>query len=536
MPELAQLPVTELRPVMESLVLPPNDPSAEMLQKEIVTRLRYLIAVGLGYLNLDRPTRTLSGGEIERVNLTTCLGASLVNTLFVLDEPSVGLHPRDVGRLIRVMEDLRDKGNTLLVVEHEEAVIRSADNLIDIGPGRGEAGGELVFSGPLDAARQLPGFADGRLPDRPQDASRCPRAAAGRTDWLQIRGAREHNLRNIDVDLPLGVFGCVTGVSGSGKSTLIHDVLYQNLLRLNGPDAATRRSGRCDEISGADKFGTVVMVDQTPLAKTPRSSPVVYLGVFDAVRELFAMSDEARAAGLVGGAFSFNSGDGRCERCGGIGFEKIEMQFLSDLYVRCSECEGKRFQPHVLKVRYHGKNIHEVLEMTVAESDRRSSNRGTGCKGHARTSLQACRSRRCAFWTRSAWVTCVWVSRSTRSPAARRNGSSSSATSSSASAIPAARARCSSSTNPPPGCTSTTWRCSCACSSGWSNRATACWSSSTTWKSSSAPITSWTSAPRPARTAACSSPPARRRRSPRWRPRTRVITCARCSTARATKR
>ncbi len=366
MPELAQLAVTEMAPLMSALVLPANDPSAEMLQKEIVTRLRYLIAVGLGYLNLDRPTRTLSGGEIERVNLTTCLGASLVNTLFVLDEPSVGLHPRDVGRLIRVMEDLRDKGNTLLVVEHEEAVIRSADNLIDIGPGRGEAGGELIFSGPLTQLGTCPGsltadYLTGRK-TIPLPARRRPV-----NNWLKIRGAREHNLRRVDADLPLGVFCCVTGVSGSGKSTLIHDVLYQNLLRLNG-QSSDEAAGRCDEITGTDKLGPVVMVDQTPLSKTPRSSPVVYLGVFDAVRELFATGDEARAAGLSAGSFSFNSGDGRCERCSGIGFEKIEMQFLSDLYVRCSECEGKRFQPHVLKVRYHGKNIHEVLESTVSES------------------------------------------------------------------------------------------------------------------------------------------------------------------------
>ncbi len=366
LPELAQLPVTEMEPVMESLVLPPNDPTAEMLQKEIVTRLRYLLAVGLGYLNLDRPTRTLSGGEIERVNLTTCLGASLVNTLFVLDEPSVGLHPRDVGRLIRVMEDLRDKGNTLLVVEHEEAVIRSAEHLVDIGPGRGEAGGELVFSGPLTQFGSCPGsltadYLTGRksvpLPARRRPVER----------WLRVRGAREHNLRKINVDIPLGVFSCVTGVSGSGKSTLIHDVVYQNLLRAKG-QTSDEAMGRCDEITGMEQLGPVVMVDQTPLAKTPRSSPVVYLGVFDAVRELFASSDEARAAGLSAGSFSFNSGDGRCERCGGIGFEKIEMQFLSDLFVRCSECEGKRFQPHVLRVRYHGKNIHEVLEMTVSES------------------------------------------------------------------------------------------------------------------------------------------------------------------------
>ncbi len=366
LPQLAQLSVTGLGEVMASLTLPANDPSAEMLHKEIVTRLRYLVAVGLGYLNLDRPTRTLSGGEIERVNLTTCLGASLVNTLFVLDEPSVGLHPRDVGRLIRVMEDLRDKGNTLLVVEHEEAVIRAADNLIDIGPGRGEAGGELVYDGPLAGfgscgASLTADYLTGRK-SIPLPARRHPVKK-----WLKIDGAREHNLQDVSVNIPLGVFCCITGVSGSGKSTLIHDVLYQNLLRTRGL-SNDETVGRVRDITGHDQFGQIVMVDQSPLAKTPRSSPVVYLGVFDAIRELFATCDESRAAGLSAASFSFNTGDGRCERCGGIGFEKIEMQFLSDLYVRCSECEGKRFQPHVLKVRYHGQNIHEVLEMTVAES------------------------------------------------------------------------------------------------------------------------------------------------------------------------
>ncbi len=366
LPDLAQLAIGDLTAVMEKVGLPANDSSAEMLQKEVVTRLRYLLAVGLGYLNLDRSTRTLSGGEIERVNLTTCLGASLVNTLFVLDEPSVGLHPRDVGRLIRVMEDLRDKGNTLLVVEHEEAVIRAADHLIDIGPGRGETGGELIFAGPLaqlgDRANSLTAdYLTGRKSIPVPKTRRAPR------DWLTVRGATENNLRGIDADIPLGALACITGVSGSGKSTLIHSVLYENLLRAKGLSSG-ETAGRAHEVTGAEKFGNLVMVDQTPLAKTPRSSPVVYLGVFDSIREIFAMSDEARAAGLSVGSFSFNSGDGRCERCCGIGFEKIEMQFLSDLYVRCSECEGTRFQPHVLKVRCQGKNIHEVLELTVTDA------------------------------------------------------------------------------------------------------------------------------------------------------------------------
>jgi excinuclease ABC subunit A len=363
LPELAHLPIKELAQVIGAVELPRGDTSAEMLRKTIATRLDYLLAVGLGYLDLDRPTRSLSGGEIERVNLTTCLGASLVNTLFVLDEPSVGLHPRDVGRLIRVMEDLRDKGNTLLVVEHEEAVMRAADNLIDIGPGRGEAGGELVFAGPLEnlAGRKRSLTADylsGRK-SIPVPGHRRPVRK-----WLEVGGAREHNLRDIDVQIPLGVLACITGVSGSGKSTLVHDVLYENLLRLKGL-SSDAPAGSCREIRGAEQVGAMIMVDQAPLAKTPRSSPVLYLGVFDVIRELFAMSDDARAAGLGAGAFSFNSGDGRCERCSGIGFEKIEMQFLSDLYVRCAECEGRRFQPHVLKIRCAGQNIHEVLEMTV---------------------------------------------------------------------------------------------------------------------------------------------------------------------------
>jgi excinuclease ABC subunit A len=363
LPELAHLPIKELAQVIGAVELPRGDTSAEMLRKTIATRLDYLLAVGLGYLDLDRPTRSLSGGEIERVNLTTCLGASLVNTLFVLDEPSVGLHPRDVGRLIRVMEDLRDKGNTLLVVEHEEAVIRAADHLIDIGPGRGEAGGELVFAGPL---KNLAGHKGSLTADYLDGRKSIPVPANRRavSHWLEVSGAREHNLRDIDVAIPLGVLACITGVSGSGKSTLIHDVLYENLLRLKGL-SSDAPAGSCREIRGAEQVGAMIMVDQAPLAKTPRSSPVLYLGVFDVIRELFAMSDDARAAGLSAGTFSFNSGDGRCERCSGIGFEKIEMQFLSDLYVRCAECEGRRFQPHVLKIRCAGLNIHEVLEMTV---------------------------------------------------------------------------------------------------------------------------------------------------------------------------
>ena len=396
LPQFHALPIVDARAFLKAVELPATDNTAQLLLREICARLDYLCRVGLGYLTLDRSTRTLSGGEVQRVNLTTCLGASLVNTLFVMDEPSVGLHPRDVGRLVRVMHHLRDKGNTLLVVEHEEQIIRAADNLIDIGPGRGERGGELVFSGrlpdfvtdsPPGASNKSRGAHEARFKSQSlkYSAQRPPRQSLTRdyligrksiaapksrrkfSGALKISGAREHNLKNIDVEVPLGIFTCVTGVSGSGKSTLIHDVLYRNILRMKGGQT-DQEAGLCKAISGVDRIREVVMVDQSPLARTPRSTPILYLGLYDRVRELFAALPEAMSQGLTAGAFSFNSGSGRCERCCGNGFEKIEMQFLSDLYVRCAECDGRRFQPHVLKIRLHGKSIHDVLELTVAEA------------------------------------------------------------------------------------------------------------------------------------------------------------------------
>jgi len=370
LPELQALSISDTRDLLRAIECSPNDKTAQMLRGEICARLNYLCEVGVGYLTLDRSTRTLSGGEVQRVNLTTCLGASLANTLFVMDEPSIGLHPRDVGQLVRVMHNLRDKGNTLLVVEHEEQIIRAADNLIDLGPGRGEHGGELVWNGALSNFLR-----DGDV--APQSLTRdyltsrksipVPKSRRKWTSSVKILGARQHNLKNIDVELPLGVFTCVTGVSGSGKSTLIHDVLYRNLLRAKG-QSSDQEPGACKSITGAHRIGDVVMVDQSPLSRTPRSTPILYLGLFDQVRELFAAQPEAMAQGLTAGAFSFNAGNGRCERCSGTGYEKIEMQFLSDLYVRCAECEGKRFQPHVLKVRLHEKSIHDVLELTVSEA------------------------------------------------------------------------------------------------------------------------------------------------------------------------
>ena len=378
LPEFQSLSISDARDFLRTLEISPHDSTAQMLRDEICARLNYLCEVGVGYLTLDRSTRTLSGGEVQRVNLTTCLGASLVNTLFVMDEPSIGLHPRDVGQLVRVMHNLRDKGNTLLVVEHEEQIIRTADNLIDLGPGRGERGGELLWNGPLDdflsRERLRLGGAGARAPQSltrdyltHRKSIAIPKSRRKSTSSIRIVGARQHNLKNIDVDLPLGVFTCVTGVSGSGKSTLIHDVLYRNLLRAKG-QSSDQEPGACKSVIGAHRVRDVVMVDQSPLARTPRSTPILYLGLFDRVRELFAAQPEAMTQGLAAAAFSFNSGNGRCERCSGTGYEKIEMQFLSDLFVRCAECEGKRFQPHVLKVQLQGKSIHEVLELTVGEA------------------------------------------------------------------------------------------------------------------------------------------------------------------------
>ncbi len=415
--EFQALSVSDARDFLTPIEIPSNDSTARMLSDEICARLNYLCEVGVGYLTLDRSTRTLSGGEVQRVNLTTCLGASLVNTLFVMDEPSIGLHPRDVGRLVRVMHNLRDKGNTLLVVEHEEQIIRAADNLIDIGPGRGEHGGELVWNGPLDEflapdgtnlgsaravactfrrpRRNAPGVADPGLAqsekvrDRegsiastrgagaPQSLTRdyltngnsipIPTSRRKSSSSIRIIGAHQHNLKNIDVDLPLDVFTCVTGVSGSGKSTLIHDVLYRNLLIVKGQSSDSEPAA-CKSVTGAQRVREVIMVDQAPLARTPRSTPLLYLGLYDRVRELFAAQPDAMSQGLTPGTFSFNSGSGRCDRCSGTGYEKIEMQFLSDLFVRCAECEGKRFQPHVLKVQLHGKSIHDLLKLTVSEA------------------------------------------------------------------------------------------------------------------------------------------------------------------------
>jgi excinuclease ABC subunit A len=364
-----------------------SDPMA-MALSEVRSRLAYLDEVGLNYLTLDRLTRSLSGGETERVNLTACLGSRLVNTLFVLDEPSVGLHPRDTDRLVRLVRQLRDAGNTVVVVEHEASVMRAADQIIELGPGRGEAGGELVFQGSYKSILRDPksltgAYLSGRK--RIEIPQRRP-ISRGYKNKLLLRGATLHNLKNLAVEIPLARFVCVTGVSGSGKTTLIRDVLMPALTeRLQNVETGEEPEDSSDisavetgveelQIEGWENLGGVVIVDQSPLGRTPRSNPAVYTGAFDDIRAFFAQTEAARQRGLGDSAFSFNSVQGQCERCRGAGFEKIEMQFLSDVFIRCPECNGRRYRPHILEVTipcpagfpgYPSWSITDLLEATV---------------------------------------------------------------------------------------------------------------------------------------------------------------------------
>ena len=359
-----QLPVEDALKFIEAaatgIATKPTDPTGILLN-EIRYRLGYLVDVGLGYLTLDRPTRSLSGGETERVNLTTCLGTRLVNTLFVLDEPSVGLHARDTLRLVRILENLRDTGNTVVVVEHEASVMRAADQIVDLGPGQGEAGGQIVFQGPFKELLKSPQSLTGQyLSGTKQIEIPNRRAVNPATPKLILQGATRHNLKNLTVEIPLNRFVCLTGVSGSGKSTLAREVLLPALEAHFKPSSAlpvdavqldTSLPATHSVLQGADHLRQVVLVDQSPLGKTPRSNPVVYIGAFEDIRDLFAQSDLARQRGLSASAFSFNSAQGQCERCRGAGFEKIEMQFLSDIYIRCPDCNGRRYRTHILEVK-----------------------------------------------------------------------------------------------------------------------------------------------------------------------------------------
>ncbi len=374
LPELYTKPVSELLALLgqsktgNSKSQTESPHQADIAYHAMLTRLRYLDQVGLGYLTLDRTSKTLSGGEVERVNLTSCLGTSLVDTLFVLDEPSVGLHPRDIDRLTGIIRTLTDAGNTVVVVEHDEAMIRAADHLLEIGPEPGSRGGHVVFQGDLPAmlaseasitGRYLSGRATLTAPTR-----RRPVDAA--TPRLVFRGATKHNLQNLDVSIPLGRLVCLSGVSGSGKSTLLDHVIYQGLLTHRHQQ--TEDVAAIAAIEGADLFDEIVLVDQSPLSRTPRSNPALYCEAWDGIRSLYAAEPAALEAGFTASSFSFNAGDGRCDHCQGLGYERVEMQFLSDVFVPCPICEGKRFKPEILAITWQGRSVADLLNTSIADA------------------------------------------------------------------------------------------------------------------------------------------------------------------------
>ena len=337
-----------------------------MMLEQVGNRLGYLETVGLGYLTLDRTVRTLSGGEARRVALTSALGSSLVNMLYVLDEPSIGLHPRDIHQLIGAIQDLRDRANTVVVVEHEESIIRAADRVVEIGPGAGERGGQIVFQGTPQEMEQSQDSLTGDYLARRRGIGPPSRRRPPNHGWIRLAGARGNNLQNITVEFPLGLLCLVTGVSGSGKSTLVEDTLYAALCRRLRKDAP--KPYDFDDIYGDGQIDDVIMVDQSPIGRSPRSNPVTYLKAFDEIRNVFAETVEARTRNYSAGHFSFNVAGGRCEACEGDGYTQIDMQFLPDVYMKCSQCNGTRYRNEILGVTYRGRNIAEVLEMTVREA------------------------------------------------------------------------------------------------------------------------------------------------------------------------
>ncbi len=389
--DLNCMSIADLRRYFDSIRLPPREEqAAERLLHEIRSRLAYLDEVGLGYLTLDRQTRTLSGGESQRINLSAALGSGLTETLYVLDEPTVGLHPRDTSRLLNILHALKRNGNTVVVVEHDPTTMRGADRILDLGPAAGERGGEVVYEGTMDDLLNHPtsltakylrycrGRSDGSdvsdLADRSSSkASHACRKAASRlpAGFVYVRGAREHNLQNIDVAIPLGVLTAVTGVSGSGKSTLIRDVLYAAYRHRYGKrnsgalPASLPDVGAHDRLEGFDIFDDVIFVDQSPPSKSIRSNPVTYTGAYDVIRQLLASTDEARRRGITAGHFSFNVAGGRCDKCAGTGQLLIDMHFLADVAVTCDVCDGRRFKKNILEIKYKGLNVVEILELTA---------------------------------------------------------------------------------------------------------------------------------------------------------------------------
>jgi excinuclease ABC subunit A len=367
--QASALTIAHAKNFFDSLELSPmHEEIAGPILDEIRQRLKFLDAVGLEYLTLDRLASTLSGGEAQRIQLATSLGSRLVGALYVLDEPSIGLHTRDTARLIRILEELRDLGNTILVVEHDSDVLRSADHLIDLGPGAGEFGGKVLADGVLAeieansnslTGRYLSGQISIPVPTRRREPGR---------EKLVLRGAQANNLRNIDVEIPLGLLVAITGVSGSGKSTLVHQVLYRAVARALGQTDGADPTGLFKSLTGVERLNDVVLVDQTPIGRTPRSNPITYIKAFDLIRDLFAAQPEAKRLSLTPGHFSFNVPGGRCNTCEGDGTVTVEMQFLADVELPCEDCNGTRYQPRILEVQYKGKNIHDVLQMTVKEA------------------------------------------------------------------------------------------------------------------------------------------------------------------------
>lgn len=364
--EVVEWPIKESYKFFEGLELTGREQYiAQEVLKEIKERLRFLKDVGLDYITLDRSSGSLSGGEAQRIRLATQIGSGLVGVLYILDEPSIGLHQRDNARLIETLKKLRDIGNTLIIVEHDEETIVSADHVIDIGPGAGEHGGQIISAGTPQEISRDPGSITGKYLSR-QETIPVPTERKGYDSFLTVKGAQEHNLQNIDVDFPLGVFTCITGVSGSGKSTLINDVLYKGLYGIL--NHKHMNPGKHQSIEGIEQIDKTIIIDQSPIGRTPRSNSATYTGVFTYIRELFAQTPTANQRGYKPGRFSFNVKGGRCEACTGDGIIKIEMHFLADVYVPCEVCNGKRYNRETLEVRYKGKNIAEVLDMTVEEA------------------------------------------------------------------------------------------------------------------------------------------------------------------------
>ncbi|HEU5284184.1 MAG TPA: excinuclease ABC subunit UvrA, partial [Burkholderiales bacterium] len=366
--EISALTLAQASQFFETLALVGNKQAiAEKIVKEILTRITFLNNVGLDYLSLDRSADTLSGGESQRIRLASQIGSGLTGVMYVLDEPSIGLHQRDNSRLLSTLKQLRDTGNTVIVVEHDQEAIGAADHVVDMGLGAGEHGGRVVATGsPQDIARDPESLTGQYLSGRRSVAMPASRHAPQPDRWLRVSGARGNNLKHIDVDLPAGLFTCVTGVSGSGKSTLVNDTLYNAAARhLYG---AAPEPAPCDEIAGLELFDKAVNVDQSPIGRTPRSNPATYTGLFTPIRDLFAGVPLARERGYGPGRFSFNVKGGRCEACQGDGVLKVEMHFLPDLYVPCDVCHGKRYNRETLEIQYKGRNIHEVLQLTVDQA------------------------------------------------------------------------------------------------------------------------------------------------------------------------